>query len=378
MSLQKYHRVVIKIGTGVLTGTHGQLDREQLERSVRDISAVVQAGIEVIVVTSGAVATGRSIMSSLQRDFPDRQAYAAIGQPLLMQAYHELMKEYNLNVAQILITREDFDDRTRYLNVRNTLQALLMMKTIPIVNENDVVAVTVEGGDAFGGNDALAAMMALAIDADLLLIVGLTDGLLDAPPESGHAKRIPEIHNISEEIFSVVGKGSPQGRGGMQRKLEAAKLAAEAGIVTMIASGKEADIMKKIIIEGEDHGTRCIPRTHYHSSRDRWLVGGVVQKGSVIIDAKAVEALYRGSSLLPVGICAVEGDFKRGDAVRVLSESGESIAVGLSNYPAADLYRIKRRPSKEFKKILGYHAHDEAIHRYNLALTGCKLTYAHA
>jgi len=370
-----YKRVVIKIGTGVLTDANGQLDRVQPARSVQDFSRVIEQGTEVILVTSGAVATGKSIMSSLQRNIPDRQAYAAIGQPRLMHAYQELSSAHHLNVAQLLITREDFDNRARYLNIRNTIQALLAMKVLPIINENDVVAITVEGGDAFGGNDALAAMTALLADADLLLILGQTDGILDAPPESGNAKRILEIKNISEEIFAVVGKGSPLGRGGMRRKLEAAKLATESGILTIIANGKENRVMERIILKNEHLGTRCTPSSEYHSSRDRWLIGGAVQRGSIIIDTKAAEALQKGKSLLPIGIVNVEGDFQRGDAVRVLDETDQSIAVGLTNYASEDLGKIKRLPSRDIKAMLGYHPSDEAIHKDNLALTSCTLTY---
>lgn len=370
-----YKRVVVKIGTGVLTLPDGQLDRDQLARSVEDVSHVVRHGMEVILVTSGAIATGKSVMSSLKRDIPDRQAFAAIGQPRLMHTYQKLAEEHHLNVAQLLITREDFDNRARYLNIRNTLHALLNMKVLPIVNENDVVAVTVEGGDTFGGNDALAAMVALLADADLLLILGQTDGILDAPPESGHANRIPELHNISQEIFSVVGKGSPTGRGGMRRKLEAAKLATESGVLTIIANGREEGIMENIIIQGKNLGTHCLPSREFHSSRDRWLVGGAVQRGSITVNAKAAQALQENKSLLPVGIMTVEGNFQRGDAVRVLDETGESIAVGLTNYTSHDLDKIKRLPSRAIGATLGYHPSDEAIHKDNLALTRCTLTY---
>ena len=370
-----YRRVVVKIGAGVLSDPQGQLDRAALQRLVGEVSVLARAGIEVVVVTSGAVATGRSVLSSLARDIPDRQAYAAIGQPRLMHAYQELAQQEHLNVAQLLITREDFDHRARYLNIRNTIHALLKMKVLPVVNENDVVAITVEGGDAFGGNDVLAAMVALLADADLLLILGQTDGILDAPPESGRAKRIPEIKNISQELFAVVGKGSPTGRGGMRRKLEAAKLAADSGILTIIANGREEKVMERIILKSEQRGTRCLPSREYYSSRDRWLVGGVVQKGSVTIDAKAVDALRRGASLLPVGILTVNGDFQRGDAIRVLNEAGESVAVGLANYSAADLNTIKRKPSSDVEMAIGYFAGAEAIHKDNLALTSCTLTY---
>ena len=370
-----YRRVVVKIGAGVLSDPQGQLDRVVLQRLVEEVSVLARAGIEVVVVTSGAVATGRSVLSSLARDIPDRQAYAAIGQPRLMHAYQELAQQEHLNVAQLLITREDFDHRARYLNIRNTIHALLKMKVLPVVNENDVVAITVEGGDAFGGNDALAAMVALLADADLLLILGQTDGILDAPPESGRAKRIPEIKNISQELFAVVGKGSPTGRGGMRRKLEAAKLAADSGILTIIANGREEKVMERIILKSEQRGTRCLPSREYYSSRDRWLVGGVVQKGSVTIDAKAVDALRRGASLLPVGILTVNGDFQRGDAIRVLNEAGESVAVGLTNYASGDLDKIKRLSSRDIGAVLGYRPSDEAIHNDNLALTSCILTF---
>jgi len=370
-----YRRVVVKIGAGVLSDPQGQLDRAALQRLVGEVSVLARAGIEVVVVTSGAVVTGRSVLSSLARDIPDRQAYAAIGQPRLMHAYQELAQQEHLNVAQLLITREDFDHRARYLNIRNTIHALLKMKVLPVVNENDVVAITVEGGDAFGGNDALAAMVALLADADLLLILGQTDGILDAPPESGRAKRIPEIKNISQELFAVVGKGSPTGRGGMRRKLEAAKLAADSGILTIIANGREEKVMERIILKSEQRGTRCLPSREYYSSRDRWLVGGVVQKGSVTIDAKAVDALRRGASLLPVGILTVNGDFQRGDAIRVLNEAGESVAVGLTNYASGDLDKIKRLSSRDIGAVLGYRPSDEAIHNDNLALTSCILTF---
>ncbi len=375
MSDRKYKRIVIKIGTGVLTAPDGTLDTLQLASSFEDLARVIAQGIDVVLVTSGAVAMGKSALHTLPRSAHSRQACAAIGQPLLMRAYSELAARHRLTIAQLLIVREDFDDRARYLNIRNTLHALLTMSVLPIINENDVVAVDIAGGDAFGGNDAVAAMVGLLIDADLLLILGETDGVLDAPPESGKAKRIPVVEQINEGLLGVVGKDSPLGRGGMKRKLEAAKLAAHSGIETIIANGRQEGIITNIILHAADAGTRVLPAQEAHSSRDRWLIGGVVQKGSVTVDTNAAKALIKGKSLLPVGIVEVQGNFIRGEAIRVLDERGTSIAVGLVNYAAQDLKKIKRAPSSEIESLLGYTAGDEAIHKDNLALTNSTLTY---
>ena len=375
MPLQNYKRVVIKIGTSVLTAPDGKLDTKQLASSFEDLARVIAQGIEAVLVTSGAVAMGKSALRALPRNEHGRQACAAIGQPLLMHAYGELAAHHRLTIAQLLITREDFDDRARYLNIRNTLHALLNMNVLPIINENDVVAAEVVGGDAFGGNDAVAAMVGLLIDADLLLILGETDGVLDAPPEIGRAKRIPVVKQINEELLSVVGKDSPLGRGGMKRKLEAAKLATHSGIETIIANGRQEGVITNIILYAADTGTRVLPAQEAHSSRDRWLIGGVVQKGSVTVDANAAKALQKGKSLLPIGILEVQGNFGRGEAIRVLDERGASIAVGLANYASGDLDKIKRLPSSEIEALLGCSAGDEAIHKDNLALTNSTLTY---
>ncbi|MFA4872751.1 MAG: glutamate 5-kinase [Patescibacteria group bacterium] len=375
MPLQTYKRVIIKIGTGVLTNNDGQLDRAQLSSSFEDLAGVIAQGIHAVLVTSGAVAMGRSALTVPPRNEHSRQACAAIGQPLLMHAYGELAARHGLTIAQLLITREDFDNRARYLNIRNTLHALLNMNVLPIINENDVVAVDIAGGDAFGGNDAVAAMVGLLIDADLLLILGETDGVLDAPPETGRAQRIPVVEQINEELLGVVGKDSPLGRGGMKRKLEAAKLATHSGIETIIANGRQEGVITNIILHAADTGTRCMPAQEAHSSRGRWLIGGVVQKGSVTVDTEAAKALQKGKSLLPIGILEVQGNFGRGEAIRVLDERGASIAVGLANYASGDLDKIKRLPSSEIEAMLGYSAGDEAIHKDNLALTNSTLTY---
>ncbi|MEW6610716.1 MAG: glutamate 5-kinase [Patescibacteria group bacterium] len=376
MAGNRYKRVVIKIGTGVLTAPDGKLDTTQLSSSFEDLAHVIAQGIKVVLVSSGAVAMGKSALHTPPRDEHARQACAAIGQPLLMHAYGELAARHRLTIAQLLITREDFDDRTRYLNIRNTLHALLDMGILPIMNENDVVAVDVMGGDAFGGNDAVAAMVGLLIDADLLLILGETDGVLDVPPEQGNAQRIPLVTEINDELLSVAGKNSPLGRGGMKRKLEAAKLATNSGIETIIADGRKDSVITNIVLHHADIGTRLLASQEAHSSRNRWLIGGVVQKGSVTVDENAAKALLKGKSLLPVGILNVQENFMRGDAIRVLDARGRSIAVGLANYAAQDLDKIKRLPSSEIESLLGYTAGDEAIHKDNLALTESTLTYA--
>lgn len=364
-------RIIAKLGTNLLTGGGERIDPLVLDDIVRQIAELRRASVEVAVVTSGAVAAGRARVGARAdgSSIGQRQALAAIGQAHLIERYDQLLQRHDLTAAQALITRVDVAERVGYLNVRNTLLRLLRFGVVPIINENDVVADDELRGGAFGENDALSALVANLIDAQLLILLSDVDGVFDRDPRRhSDARLLPEIRRPGE-LLALAGPPDARGRGGMRAKLEAAQRAASSGATVVIANGREPDVLLRIA-RGERIGTRIPASADVRESRKRWLLAGLGEGGALTLDAGAVRAIRsQGRSLLPAGIAAVEGDFKRGDIVSLQNPRGEQIAVGLSNYAAADVERIRGRRSSEIESILGYEFGADVVHRNNLALS---------
>ncbi len=365
----QYQRIVIKLGTSVLTAGTPYLSRPRLIELVRQCARLHEAGLEIILVSSGAMAAGKEQMGfpDLPPDVPAKQMLSAVGQPRLMGIYQQYFEIYGIPVAQMLLTREDLQLRRRYLNARQTLSALLAHRAIPIVNENDTVtAEEIRVGD----NDNLSAMMATLAEADLLILLTDQQGLFTADPRSHpDARLIPEVTEIDDGILSgASGSGTALGTGGMATKLQAAETATRGGAAVIIAAGAEPDVLLRLA-RGESIGTRFIPRASAPESRKRWLLAGYTQSGHLVVDAGAVQALrQRGSSLLPIGISDVAGDFQRGDTIGVFTPAGREIARGMVRYAAADIRRIARHHSDDIETILGYTYGPTVIHRNDLVL----------
>jgi len=363
-------RIVVKLGTSTLTAGSNKLAPARLVDLARQVAALHEAGHQVVLVSSGAIAAGREALGypALPKFIPAKQMLAAVGQPRLMAIFEQFFAIYGLKVAQVLLTRADFADRRGYLNARNTLDALLMHRILPIINENDTVA-TEE--IRFGDNDHLSAQVANLIEADLLLLLTDQEGLLTGDPrQDPKARLIEDIgpEPISEETWLAAGGTSTGlGTGGMITKLHAADLARHAGTTVIIAKGDEPDILVRIA-HHETLGTRFAPIVNKLEARKRYILAGNRVAGELSVDAGASRALGRGGSLLPVGVVSVTGDFDRGDTIRVISPSGKAIALGLSNYAAKDIAAFRGRQSSEIETILGFTFGDEVIHRNNMIL----------
>lgn len=367
--------MVVKFGTSLLTAGGG-LDLAAMSGFVRQIAEVREGGAQIAVVTSGAVAAGRARVGggAKIRSIAARQALAAIGQAHLVERYDALLRDRGLTAAQALITRADLTERRGYLNVRNTLLRLLELGVVPIINENDVVADEALRGGAFGENDGLAAIAANLIDADLLILLSDVDGLFDRDPRKhADARLIARITDFAAAL-AAADEGSDgfaafRGRGSMRAKVEAARRAAESGCEVVIANGRLPDAIVRIA-RGERPGTVAPALRSHVESRKRWLLSGVAQTGALQLDDGAVRALVRqGRSLLPAGVTAAAGAFERGDAVVLAAPGGAQIGVGISNYSAAEVERIRGRRSSEIEAVLGYDYGAEIVHRNNLALT---------
>lgn len=363
-------RLVIKLGTSTLTAGTAQLSPPRIVDLVRQMAALRGQGQEVVVVSSGAMAAGRAALNSpaLPRHIPQKQMLAAIGQPRLMALYEQLFGLYGVMVAQVLLTRADLADRRRYLNSRNTLAALLAQGVVPVVNENDTVATEeIRVGD----NDNLSALVANLVDASLLVLLTDQPGLFTADPRRDPAAQlVAEVTEaeIPASLWEAAGgSATGLGTGGMVTKLQAADLARRSGCAVVIAAGSAPEVLLRLA-GGERLGTRFPPVTSALESRKRYLLSGGRAPGALSVDDGAARALRQGSSLLPVGVTAVEGDFERGDTVRVLDAAGRELARGAANYGAADLARLCRRRSDEIETILGYDYGDEVIHRNDLVL----------
>ena len=364
-----YHRLVVKLGTSVLTAGTSHLNRPRLIELVRQCARLQQSGVEIILVSSGAMAAGKEQMGfpDLPPDVPAKQMLSAVGQPRLMGIYQRYFEIYDIPAAQMLLTREDLQQRRRYLNARQTLNSLLAHHAIPVINENDTVtAEEIRVGD----NDNLSAMVATLAEADLLVLLTDLPGLFTADPRTHpHARLIPEVRQIDDEILASAGEsGTLLGTGGMTTKLQAAETATRGGATVIIAAGDEPDVLLRLA-RGEALGTRFLPRASNPESRKRWLLAGYTASGHLMIDEGALLALrQRGSSLLPIGVAEVAGDFQRGDTIGLFTLHGREIARGMVRYPAADIRRIARHHSDDIETILGYTYGPTVIHRNDLIL----------
>ncbi len=362
-------RWVVKIGSALITNDGQGLDAERITSWVKQLAALRKQGVEIVVVSSGAVAEGMKRLGWQQRPHAlnELQAAAAVGQSGLAEIYARGFESHGLHAAQILLTHDDLSDRQRYLNARSTLKTLLGLGVIPVVNENDTV-VTEE--IRFGDNDSLAGMVANLIEADALLILTDQIGLCTADPRTHRdAKLIEEVAVDDSGLDAMVKSGAGAlGRGGMVTKLRGARLAARSGAMTIIASGRESEVIQRIY-QGEPLGTLLLPGQEPLAARKRWLAGHLQVKGRLVLDDGAVKVLrQQGSSLLAVGVTAVEGDFVRGDAVECVDIQGQRVALGLINYQADEALQIKGIASDKIEAILGYIDEPELIHRDNLVV----------
>jgi len=363
-------RIVIKLGTSTLTAGTPAISSAHLIELVRQMAQLHARGSQVIVVSSGAIAAGKAALGfpDLPGFIPAKQMLAAVGQPHLMGYYEQFFRIYGQTVAQVLLTREDLSDRRRYLNARNTLEALLAQKVIPVINENDTVATD---EIRFGDNDNLSAMVANLIEADLLVLLTDQAGLYTGDPRRDPAASlIPEVTtpDIPEALWLAAGGSSTGlGTGGMVTKLEAADMARRSGSMVVIAHGGDPDILIRVA-NREKVGTRLFPVVSTLESRKRYILTGKRSSGMVQIDEGAAQAISQGSSLLPVGVRQVSGSFERGDTIRVRTLAGKEVALGLSNYPSRDLAVLCGRQSAEIEPLLGYTFGDEVIHRNNMVV----------
>jgi len=339
---------------------------------VDQIARLHHQGKEIVIVSSGAIASGRQRLGKIQdrKNIPFKQVLASIGQSYLMHTYEQLFSRYDITIAQALLTKRDLIDRTGYLNARNTLLALMELGIICIVNENDVVAIDEIQELRFGDNDNLSAMVANLVDADLLVLLTDTEGLYTADPRfHPDAKLIHRVDKIDSRIERMArGSSSGQGVGGMITKIEAAKLATASGISVVIANGREREVLVRIS-QGEEIGTFFPAQVSKMESKKRWMLTGLASKGKVIVDDGAAAALKgQGKSLLPAGVIKVEGKFQRGDIVDVLDQRRNRIACGIVNYSSGDILSIAGKHSDEIPGLLGYDYGDEVIHRNNMVV----------
>ena len=369
---RRYHRIVVKAGTSLLTRGSDQLDREAMETVVGQIAGLHQRGAEIMLVSSGAVAAGRHELGVPHdgKNLPLRQVLAAVGQSRLMHVYEQLFGGHSVPVAQALISRRDITDRLGYLNVRNTLLGLLEHGVVPVINENDVVAVEELTGEVFGDNDTLSGMVANLIDADLLVILGDVEGLFTADPHlDPSARLIPIVEQLGEEIESMGGPSwGDSGRGGMATKLEAARLATASGVNVVIASGVEPGVLTRLD-DGESIGTFFPATSTKMESRKRWMLTGLSNRGEIVVDDGAVRALsQQNRSLLPAGVVEVLGAFERGDIISILASSKVQIACGIANYSSDEMAKIKGFHSERIGELLGHQYSEEVVHRNNMVI----------
>lgn len=369
-ALQKAKRIVIKVGTSTITYANGKRNFSQIDRLAREISDLQNKGKEMILVTSGAVAVGvdRMGLPGKPKTIPGKQAAAAVGQGVLMHTYEKFFADYGQIVAQVLITKTEAIDRHRYTNTRNTFMELMRQRVIPIVNENDVVALDEL---KIGDNDNMSALVAGIVDADLVIILSDVDGLYTANPQTHpDAVIVPEVAEITPEIeASAGGVGSARGTGGMATKIQAAKAATSSGIHLVIASGTEKNAITRVL-QGEELGTLFVSRENRLQFRKRWLAFGAKIAGSIVVDEGCAKAIRKagGCSILPAGVFAVQGEFLPGSTVSVIDKDAHELARGLVHYSSAELEQIKGCNSGEIANILGHKNFDEVIHRDDLVI----------
>ena len=367
--LHKNKRIVIKIGSSIIASHDQGLREERMGQIAEEVAGLRAEGHEIFLVSSGAILCGMEKLGLTQRPkaIPLKQASAAVGQSRLMWAYEKHFERFQINVAQVLLTRDDIADRKRFINARNTLMTLLEHGVLPIINENDTVTVD---EIKLGDNDNLAAQITHLVDASLLIILSDVDGLFTGDPRKiPDAALIPLVEEVTPEIEKISGEpGQISGTGGMATKVQAAKSVAAYGVTTLIVNGTAPGLMKRAF-QGESIGTLFLPKPVRLSSKKHWIAHSLKVKGEVTLDAGAVEAiLKKGKSLLPSGIREISGKFEVGDAIRCLTPEGKEIAKGLTNYGASEMILIKGIHSSQIEKVLGYKSTDEVIHRDNLVI----------
>jgi glutamate 5-kinase len=368
-SLASARRIVVKVGSSLVTNEGRGVDAEAIGNWSRQLAALAQGGREVVMVSSGAIAEGMKRLgwATRPKELHELQAAAAVGQMGLVQMYETQLRSHGMASAQVLLTHADLADRERYLNARSTLLTLLQLKVIPVINENDTV---VNDEIKFGDNDTLGALVANLVDADALIILTDQRGLYSADPRRDPSARFIDQATAGDPELERMagGVGSSIGRGGMITKILAAKRAAGSGASTVIAWGREPDVLIRLAA-GESIGTYLDARTPKLAARKQWMADHLQMRGSVIVDEGAVIKLRdEGKSLLPIGVVEVTGEFARGDVIAVRSATGSEIARGLANYSAAEARLIARKPSSQIEGLLGYANEPELIHRDNLVL----------
>ncbi|MBL8510938.1 MAG: glutamate 5-kinase [Betaproteobacteria bacterium] len=366
---QMGQRVVVKIGSTLITNNGFGIDHALIQDWVAQIARLVALGYEVLLVSSGAIAEGMQRLGWKTRphEVNQLQAAAAVGQMGLVQVYETAFRQHDLGTAQILLTHDDLADRKRYLNARSTLQTLLSLRVVPVINENDTV---VTDEIKFGDNDTLAALVCNLVEADQLVILTDQQGLFDADPRKNPDAALIYQGRAGDSALEQMagGSGSHLGRGGMLTKVLAAKKAALSGASTRIAYGRERDVLVRLM-QGEAIGTRLVAESLSLQAKKTWLAGYLKTSGKVRLDDGAVRALvHEGKSLLPVGVIAVEGVFDRGEVVSCFDVTGQEIARGLVNYASHEVVKIARQPTREIESLLGFIAEPELIHRDNLVL----------
>ncbi len=367
-NIKNAKRIVVKVGSSILTDEDGTISKERILYITEGIVSLVRKEKEVVLVSSGAVAAGRGRLKNIVDEgrIPSKQALSAVGQGLLMSIYNDIFSIYNIPVAQILLAPEDISHRKKYLNAKNTFKYLFHWGVIPIVNENDTVAVT---EIKFGDNDTLSALVSGLVDADLLILLSDVDGLYDKNPAVfKDARLIPEVDEITPSIEALAGdKGTDRAVGGMKTKLKAAKIATMSGVNMIIANGFKRGILSQIL-NGEEVGTLFLTKKEVLHSRKRWIVSSM-SKGKLVIDEGAKKALLEaGKSLLPSGIIKVIGKFDSGDIIDVVDDAGKIIGKGITYYPAGDIEKIKGLHTSKIENVLGYKYYDEVIDRDNLVI----------
>src|SRR5262252_9906904 len=367
--LGRVRRLVVKVGSGLVTAPGVGASPERIDALAADIASVSE-GRRIVLVSSGAIATGMARLGLVERprSIPEKQAAAAVGQSALMWQYEAAFGRHRIPVGQVLLTAQDISDRARYLNAKNTLLALLKFDVMPIVNENDTVAVEeIKVGD----NDNLSALVASLIDADLLVLLTDVEGLYTGDPAADPAARVIDtVETVTDEITRLVYDGTGAGAvGGMTTKLQAAQKAAAAGVPLIIASGRKAGVLGRVL-KGDAVGTYFAPKADRLGARKRWIAFAVTPQGRLTVDAGALQALtQRGKSLLPSGIVEIEGDFDSGEVVALLGGAGgKEFARGVVNFDATELRKIRGAKTQEIEHRLGYKSFDEVIHRDNLVI----------
>jgi len=368
---KKQLRIVLKFGSNLITTNNTILNYKVIDNLVSQIAKIFEEH-EIVLVTSGAVAAGLQYISSesttkilKKNSVVQKQILASVGQPILMKAYEESFDKYSISVSQALLARGDFENRNGYLNIRNTLLELLQIGILPIINENDVVAT--EELNRYGDNDRLSAMVANAVDADILILLGTIDGLYTKDPNiNNDAKKIEIVEKVDPKIISYAkGPVDKVGTGGMISKIQAANIATKSGISMYIASGLQNQVIQRIIND-ETVGTKFLPEESNLESRKRWLVTGYASsKGEILLDKGAVKAVNNNASVLPAGVVSVMGEFDRGDIIAIKDEKSTTIGLGISNYSSDEISKIKGVKSSEINELVENNYGDEIVHRNN-------------